>query len=121
MGQQERDQINDRLLNLAENERLFRINAGMAWTGDIIKRTPNTITIRNPRPFHGAPTGWPDTCGWTTVTITPEMVGQPVAIFTAEEHKTGRQRIKKGTRQAGFRDIITRMGGIFRTINNSVS
>jgi hypothetical protein len=117
MAGPERDIINTRLLNLAGNERLFRINAGMGWAGTVVKRTPRMIILENPRPFHGAPVGWPDLTGWTEVIITPDMVGQSVAVFTAEEVKAGTQRIKKGSRQDDFREIIGRMGGIHRVIN----
>lgn len=116
MGQKERDIINPRLISLADNERLFRSNAGMAWAGNAVRKGDITI-IKNARPFHGMPTGWPDLTGWTSVTITPDMVGKTVAIFTAEEVKaTG--KIIPGSEQDGFREIITRMGGIHRVLDH---
>lgn len=115
MAAPERDIINDRLLSLKGNERLFRINAGMGWAGKA-HRKGRFIILENARPFHAAPTGWPDLTGWTTITITPDMVGQRIAVFTAEEVKSGRQKIKPGTRQADFRRVITEMGGIFRVL-----
>jgi hypothetical protein len=112
MAAPERDIINDRLLNLAPSERLFRINAGTGWVGKIAKKGRFMI-IDNPRPLHAAPEGWPDLCGWTSILITPDMVGKTVAVFTAEEVKaTGRLN----PRQRRFRDIILRMGGIFRVL-----
>lgn len=114
MASKERDIINARLTNLASNERLFRINAGMGWAGRTVMHG-NIIIIKNPFPLHAAPEGWPDLCGWTTIEITPEMVGQKIAVFTAEEVKaTG----KLSKIQRRFRDIIERMGGIFRVISN---
>lgn len=115
MGQKERALINDRLSSLADNERLFRINAGMGWSGEVTRVSDDKIVIKNPRPFHGAPEGWPDLAGWTTVTITPDMVGSQLAVFTAIEVKaTG--RIKPGGLQDKFREIITRMGGLFTVL-----
>jgi hypothetical protein len=112
MAWKERDIINSRLLSLDGNERLFRANCGMGWTGQVTRRG-RFVVIDNPRPFHGLPQGMPDLIGWTAVTITPEMVGQRVAVFTGEEVKaTGRL----SQDQARFRDVITRMGGIHRTL-----
>jgi len=115
MAQKERDVINERLLNLKENERMFRANCGMAWTGEFVRKG-NMLIIKNARAFHGLPEGFPDLIGWETIEITPDMIGQKIAVFTAEEIKTGAQKIKRGSRQAGFRDLIIRMGGIHRTI-----
>jgi len=112
MGRKERDIINDRLSNLADNERLFRINAGMGWAGRAV-RVGDKVVIKNPYPLHAAPEGWPDLCGWTSVEITPDMVGQKVAVFTGYEVKaTG----KATPRQSAFGDLVRRMGGIFGII-----
>ena len=62
------------------------------------------------------PEGFPDLVGWTEITVTPEMVGRTIAVFTAEEVKaTGRL----GKLQRAYRDIILRMGGVHRTIKPS--
>jgi len=115
MADKERDIIQDRLLNLKENERLFRINAGMGWVGKIVKHTGNMLILKNPRPLRAAPTGWPDLCGWTEIEITSDMVGQRMAIFTGEEVKaTG----KLSAKQNKFKEIILRMGGYFRVLKS---
>ncbi len=113
MGQAERDIINDILINLKDNERLFRTNSGMGWAGKSTKKGEFTI-IKNARPFHGMPEGWPDLTGWTQVEITPEMVGRTVAIFTTVEVKTG--KLKLTEKQSGFKNLIERMGGIFKQL-----
>jgi hypothetical protein len=114
MGHKERDLISERLAHLAPNERLFRINAGMGWAGRAV-RVGDKVVIKNPYPLHAAPEGWPDLCGWRSVTITPDMVGQTVAVFVGEEVKaTG----KASARQSAFGDLIKRMGGIFRIISH---
>lgn len=110
----ERQKINEILRDLPVNKRLFRINAGQGWQGKIVKHTGQILILKDPRPLHAAPTGWPDLCGWETIEITPEMVGQKIAVFVGEEIKiTGRLSRAQGA----FRDIITRMGGIFRVRN----
>jgi len=113
MASKEREIINKRLASLNENERLFRINAGMGWAGRAVKNG-NIIIIKNPYPLHAAPEGWPDLCGWTTTEITSNMIGQKIAIFTAEEIKaTG----KLSTAQKRFKKIIECMGGIYQIIS----
>jgi hypothetical protein len=99
------------ITSLKDTERLFRINAGEAWQGEVVRQTSNTITLKNPRRFHGAPPGWPDLAGWRSITITPEMVGQTVAVFWGAEIKAGKDRLRKHQRM--FRDILKSMGGIF--------
>jgi hypothetical protein len=114
MGAKERDIINNRLVNLKPSERLFRINAGVGWVGQTVKHTPNMIILKNPRPLISAPEGWGDLVGWTEIEITSDMVGKKIAVFTMEEAKTG--KLKLSEMQKMFRDIILRMGGIFREL-----
>lgn len=110
----EQDLIKKRLLALdPERERLFRINAGMGWAGQILRREKTHIVIGNPRPLRAAPPGWPDLVGWETVEITPEMVGKKIAVFVFEEVKfTGDLR----PNQKPFRDVLEKMGGIHRVV-----
>jgi hypothetical protein len=90
--------------------RLFRINSGMAWAGKVIGRSRTTITLENPRPFHGAPNGWPDLCGWRTVEITPDMVGTRIAVLVMLEVKTASGRVL--THQQQFIDVARQAGAI---------
>lgn len=114
MGIKEKNLINDYLSNLPENVRMFRINAGMGWTGKTTRKGDFTI-IKNAYPLHAAPEGWPDLCGWETVEITPDMIGQKVAVFSMVEVKaTG--KIKPESKQGKFRDLILRMGGLHREL-----
>ena len=114
MGHKENILLENRLANLSPDERLFRINCGMGWTGTKCVRKGRFMIIENPYPLHAAPEGWPDLVGWESVTITPEMVGQKVAVFTFEEAKTGKLKLSKMQRL--YRDLIVRMGGIFREL-----
>lgn len=57
----------------------------------------------------GSP-GGSDLLGWHTVTVTSEMVGQRIAIFTAIECKAPRGRLT--TEQAAFIAAVRAAGGI---------
>jgi hypothetical protein len=122
------------LKNLPENMRMFRTNSGMAWIGEKADITKNHklevirklykfivsvikslsfILLRNPRPFHGLPEGYPDLSGWTSITITPDMVGKKIAVFTAYELKATGRLTKL---QRSFKNMLESMGGIFKII-----
>ena len=111
MGQAERDVSTEYLHTLTADQRRFRINSGVAWTGTVIHRPDGSLLIRDPRPFHGAPKGSPDFWGWDSVRITTEMVGQTVAVFVGAEVKSKNVRLSKF--QKMFRDCLTRVGGRF--------
>lgn len=73
--------------------RYFRINVGLAWCGKVVKAPsvygPRAIVILNARPFKAGVKGMSDLCGWETITVTQEMVGQKIAVFHACEVKDG--------------------------------
>lgn len=81
------------------NIRLFRNNVGMLQdaTGRPVK-----YGVCNP--------GGSDLLGWTTKTITPEMVGQQVAVFTAIEVKNDKGRVTEA--QLNFISRVKQAGGI---------
>lgn len=107
---------NLRLSNLSPDERLFKINAGRGYVGQVVKHTGQLLILKNPSVLHAAPTSWPDLSGWTSVIVTPDMVGQRVAIFTGEEVKAGRDSLTPGQRKFG--SLIKEMGGIFKVITD---
>lgn len=114
MGSKERQKIDEILQNLPANKRLFRINAGNAWTGKLLKRDRKHIILANPRVFHGAPNGWPDLCGFESIEVTPDMIGKKIAIFVGEEIKvTGRM----SDVQQNFKSLVEAMGGRFEVIS----
>lgn len=99
--------------------RLFRNNVGRAWTGKAeVIRSPRTVRvnqgdvlIREARPFHaGLAPGSADLVGWMPVEITPDMVGQSVAIFASVETKTARGRVADG--QKLWAAAVDRAGGL---------
>lgn len=54
--------------------------------------------------------GGADLIGWTSIEITPEMIGRRIAIFTALEVKTSKGRATK--EQEAFVAAVVRAGGI---------
>lgn len=77
--------------------RLFRNNVGQ-----YTDRNGNVIR-------YGLCVGSSDLIGWTPVTITPDMVGQTIAVFTAVEAKT--LRGKPTMAQISFLSAVRRAGG----------
>ncbi len=59
---------------------------------------------------YGLVVGGSDLIGWTPVTITPAMVGQTLAVFTAVEAKTG--RVPVTVEQRRFLDAVRSAGGV---------
>ena len=81
--------------------RLFRNNTAGAWAGEVIGRTPHSITLLNPYPIHaGLFKGSADLIG----------IVAPTGRFLSLEIKsaTGRPRPE----QIVWRDNILRFGGI---------
>ena len=90
--------------------RLFRNNVGQGWVGRTLRLRPGQtvrtkdghayttnggeVLIIDPRPLHaGLVKGSGDAVGWTSLIITPDMVGRRIAVFTSIETKvpdTGR-------------------------------
>jgi len=73
----------------------------------------NTGTLRdiNGRPVSfGLCKGSADLIGWRTVTITPEMVGQQIAVFTSIEVKSSSGRVKPEQQQ--WLQAVAAAGGI---------
>lgn len=98
------------------NLRIFRNNVGTGWVGKSI-RNKNNVIVENARPIHaGLCEGSSDLIGWTTLTVTPEMVGKKIAIFTALEVKTESGRPTK--HQINFINVVNNMGGIGAIVRN---
>ena len=90
--------------------RLFRNNVGMGWQGKAVHQGSHVV-IENPRPLHaGLCEGSSDLIGWTTVEVTPDMVGERVAVFTAIEVKTDKGRTSP--EQRNFIQRVQEAGGI---------
>ena len=78
--------------------RLYRNNCG-------VLQDRRGVPVR-----YGLQPGSSDLIGWTSRTITPEMVGTQVAIFTSIEVKTPTGRVKPEQQQ--WLDAVQAAGGI---------
>jgi hypothetical protein len=82
-------------------------------TGDTRLFRNNTGTLRDQ---HGRPVqfglckGSADLIGWRTVTVTPDMVGQRIAVFLSIEVKTPTGRLRPEQQQ--WLDAVQAAGGI---------
>ncbi len=75
--------------------RIFRNNVGTAWNGKNYATKDGKRVIENAQLIRfGLCKGSSDLIGYTSKTITPDMIGQKVAVFTAIEVK------KKGGKQS---------------------
>ena len=99
-----------RLATSKAGAKLFRNNCGgfKDHTGRWI-----TFGVANP--------GGSDLIGWTPVTITPDMVGKKIAVFTAIEVKTPTGKIRP--EQTNFIDRVRLdggMAGVARSITDAI-
>lgn len=109
---------------LVDEGMFFRANVGTAWaSNDITKLADGSLILRNPRPFStGLPTGFHDIFGLVEETITPEMVGQKVAIFASVEVKASKGRAREA--QERFAEAVVAAGGrsgFARSIDGALS
>lgn len=120
-------------LALASISRLFRLNTGRAWISGLgpkgVQRlSDGSVRIAAARSIAlglSAPNGDPiigacDLPGWTSVVITPEMIGRTVAVFTSIECKpTKGGRVSK--EQANWMEQVQKAGGIAGVANSPES
>lgn len=81
------------------NTRLFRMQAGVAWQGNVLEHTQSRLVLANPRAVRLGPEGISDLIGWTG----------PMAQFVATECKTGTGRPTK--EQNAFIRLVIASGG----------
>ncbi len=93
-----------RLAAPKHNARLFRNQVGHYLLADGRRLTS------------GLGVGSPDLIGWQSVTITPEMVGNQVAMFVGLELKTGNK--KPTAKQEAWLKAIHGAGGLARVIRS---
>lgn len=91
------------------NTRLFRINAGMAYQGRVIERTPGRLILAPWYPIRLAAEGVSDLIGWTTVAVAGDGGLERAALFVACEVKFGRR--KPTPEQESFIATVQRAGG----------
>ena len=97
-------------LSLPPHVRLFKNNTGTGWQGTRMPAPAGLVIMKNARPLKaGLCKGSSDLIGWTSITITPDMIGRKVAIFTAVEVKIVNGRVSP--EQLNFIDQIRKAGG----------
>jgi hypothetical protein len=99
----------------AETDLQQRIRLALGLFPDVRLWRNNSGKLPDPRTgrwvqFGVASPGGSDLIGYRSITITPEMVGQKVAVFTALEIKTASGRATPA--QKHFIDHIRQAGGI---------
>lgn len=109
--------------------RLFRQNTGLAWVGEaeVVRTTrtilarPGDVVIRNGRAFHAGFKGMSDLGGWVPITVTHEMAGLKLAVYTqVEVKKNGRVT----SEQTNWIDAVKAAGGragVVRTADDLAS
>lgn len=93
--------------------RLFNNPRGIGWMGKVLRQTADTVTLLHPRRVDfGLHAGASDLIGFRSVTITPDMVGQTVAVFAAVEVKAPGGKHPVSDEQRTFIEAVTRAGGL---------
>src|SRR3546814_6656571 len=108
-----------RVLFRSQGCKVFRMNSGKAWAGKAARQDDGSVVIAFAQPVNlgfGYPDNKPvsgpgDLIGWTPKVITPEMVGQTVAVFTSFEAKPVKGGAVSGN-QKTFGDQVRADGGI---------
>jgi hypothetical protein len=83
------------------------------WLISAIKKVVSerfAILLSPTRVETGLMAGASDNIGITTITVTQDMVGKPIGVFTAIENKSIRDRWQKG--QQEFLQMVADAGGI---------
>lgn len=107
----ESNYLRQTLLALSRRATVFRHNVGTGWVGQTGASGPGWVRILNPRPLNaGLTVGGSDIIGWVPVTITPEHVGQTLAVFLACETKGPRTPVTE--QQLNFLLRVASDGGV---------
>lgn len=96
----------------------WRNNVGTAWQGNrcrdpyaTLQIGPRDVVLKDARPVHfGLHRGSSDLIGFRKIVVTPDMVGNEIALFAAIEVKTPRG--KPTEEQANFLNAVKAAGGI---------
>ena len=102
---------NEIRLGISGKATMFRNNVAVSWVGDVTELKDGSVLIRNARRLHaGLCEGSSDLIGWRSLIITPEMVGERVAVFAALEVKSKTGRATAG--QKNFCERVIEAGGL---------
>ncbi|EAB4417267.1 hypothetical protein D7B12_17710 [Salmonella enterica] len=110
---------------------LYRVNTGRGFVSGlgpagVSKLTDNSILLKAARPIplgfintrNEVVEGVADLNGWTSITITPEMVGQTIAVFTSIETKRPKGGVISPTQMA-WKEKVSAAGGIAFVANSA--
>ena len=89
---------------------LFRNNVGTAYQGQMGSISGDRVLLYPRFVEFGLCKGSSDLIGWTEITITPDMLGKRIAVFTAVEVKTKTGRVS--VEQKRFIKNVNDAGGI---------
>ena len=89
---------------------LFRNNVGTAYQGQMGSISGDRVLLYPRFVEFGLCKGSSDLIGWTEITITADMLGSKVAVFTAVEVKTESGKVSK--EQQNFINNVNKAGGI---------
>lgn len=99
------------------NCKLFRNNVGVAYFGIKVElKGLGEVLTKLRRIVYGLFVGSSDLIGWTETTITPEMVGKKVAIFTSLEVK--RPKMQPTEEQVFWLVTVKNAGGIAARVDS---
>jgi hypothetical protein len=89
---------------------VFRNHVGKGFTGKFVRTDGKYTILENARRCSfGLQVGSSDVIGWQSVVVTPDMVGQVVAIFCAVEVKDKKGRASD--EQPLFINAVRKAGG----------
>ncbi len=113
------------LIKYARFATLFRTQVGSFWAGTPVKKwstfgtdgkETKWVTLQSAQYISIGVKGLADYTGWRTITVTQEMVGHRVAVYTAVEGKTEDGRISDD--QKRFILAVRRAGGIAMVVRS---
>ncbi|MHB1955906.1 MAG: VRR-NUC domain-containing protein [Sulfobacillus sp.] len=109
-------------LGSRDDTRVFRNQVGAGWLGKAVRLKTGDVLIKDPRfvPFGLSPDS-SDLIGFRTVTITPDMVGQRIAVFVGIEVKSGTGRLTPG--QKNWMNMLVERGaysGVARSVDDGL-
>lgn len=111
MVKEKKTQVEIQLAFNKGRRRLWRNDNGICYQARNISRCKDSMILVDPKVMHyGLCKDSSDLVGFTSVTITPEMIGAEIAIFTAIEVKSEEGRLTEG--QSNFIKMVNNFGGI---------
>ena len=98
--------------NLEKTIKMAHVKTG----GRLLRNNVGATKIGNRFIEYGLGKGSSDLIGWTTIEITEKMIGKKIAVFTAVELKTEKDRASK--EQINFVEQVHQAGGLAGIVYN---